>query len=830
MTGRFFSSTWNPLLRPFAGAPAAGGESAAGQPRSRSLARAVAHKMIVFVALLLIVSQMVVFLAIDRAVSANTLTSIRKELAVGERIFHRVLKERSEQLITAARVLTSDFAFRQAIATADQATMTSALNNHGSRIGADKMVLVSPDGHVMAAAGSLDNILLHGLANNFADLVADAAQSGTASAIRLCGGEPCQVVVVPVLAPAPIGWVVLGFGIDAPLAAELGALTALDVSFATWRRTSGWELAASTLQGAQFERLRRSLGKTLPTVVLAELAAETAEEHVTSPAALTIGNDHAVLAVLQRSMTEALARFASLRAILLGLAALSLGATIIGSLIIARSISRPVTALVEFAQRLEAGQYDQGPPAGGSDELGQLANAFNNMRLAISAREQQIKAMAYHDSLTGLPNRALFNDRLHQAIGVAKRLNHPVSVMLIDLNRFKEVNDTLGHHVGDMLLREVAVRLRGVLARASDTAARLGGDEFAVLLPTAGSSVAEDMAQRLRRALMQPVVIEDRQLDVEGSIGVATFPRHGQDPNVLMSHADAAMYFAKRKRLPCAVYEPSHEAEMDGSESLAMASELRRAVEHDELLLHYQPRLDLRSGEALHAEAMVRWQHPQRGFLSPSEFIPFAERTDCIHQVTRWVVENAFAQVSRWRKEGFPVKLSVNLSVRDLLASDLTNYLRQALREHSVSARWFTLEITESAIMDDPEHTLDTVKQLKSMGFALSLDDFGSGYSSLAMIKKLPVSEIKIDQSFVAKMDSDKGDLAIVRSVIDLAHNMNLEVVAEGVESEQALELLQELQCDHAQGYHIGMPQSASQFEQWIRQRPAPAVPRRISA
>lgn len=806
------------MRRAVGGTPESGrGSAAEAPPRRSSLARALAHRMIVFVALLLVASQVLVFLAIDRAVSSNTLVSVREEIAVGERIFHRLLRERSDQLITAARLLTSDFAFRQAIASGDQGTIASALNNHGSRIGAEKMVLVGPDGRIMATAGATATTAPAASATAFAELVADAARSGTASGIKLSDGEPSQVVVVPVLAPAPIGWVVLGFSIDARLAEELSALTSLDISFAGWQRDRGWTLAASTLGAERREQLRHTLADVSPTGAIGRLATTVADDHVTSASALSIDDNHAVLAILQRSMTEALARFGSLREILLWLGAISLGATIVGSLLIARSISRPVTALVAFAQRLEGGDYEHGPPPGGNDELGQLATAFNSMRQAISAREQQIKAMAYHDSLTGLPNRVLFNDRLHQAIGVAQRLDHPVSVMLIDLNRFKEVNDTLGHYVGDLLLREVAVRLRGALARASDTAARLGGDEFAVLLPAVGAAKAQEVAQRLRQALMQPVEIEGHLLDVDGSIGVASFPQHADEPNLLMSRADAAMYVCKRRRLPCVVFEDGHEAELDGSETLALATELRQAAERSEFRLYYQPRVDLSRRGTMHAEALVRWQHPQRGLLMPNEFIPFAERTDCIHAITLWVIAEAFAQVARWRNQGLPMSLSINLSVRDLLSEDLVPELQQLLQNHGASAQWFVLEITESAIMDDPERTRKIATQLKNLGFGLSLDDFGSGYSSLAQIKRLPVTEIKIDQSFVAKVTTERDDLAIVRSVIDLAHNMNLEVVAEGVESQQALDLLQRLCCDHAQGYHVGIPMPAKDFEQWIR-------------
>ncbi len=786
--------------------------------RPGSMARAVAHQVIVFVALLLMLIQLIIFTAINGAVSANALQNIREELQVGERIFHRLLDGRSQQLITAARILTSDFAFRQALMTGDRGTVASALSNHGSRIGASKMILVAPNNSVLADASASGDVT-GGSLFAFPELVSEAATSGNASAIKLVDGVAYQLVVVPVLAPAPVGWVVLGFSIDGRLAAELGALTSLEVSFATWHGSDGWQMAASTMGPESRERLLGVLRKTVLENAARSIPNLSSDDYVTSASTLTSGRGGGVVAILQRSLGEAIARFSMLRMTLLALAALSLAGTIIGSVMIARSISRPVTALVDFARRLERGDYEHGPPQSRADELGELASAFNNMRLAISAREQQIKAMAYHDALTGLPNRALFNDRLHQAIGVARRLNHPVSVMLIDLNRFKEVNDTFGHHVGDLLLCEVGMRLRGALTRASDTAARLGGDEFAVLLQVATTEVAEDVARKILRSLEDPVPFEKRLLDVEGSIGVATFPEHGDDLHVLMSHADAAMYHAKRKRLGFTVYHPRLNAQPETDGRLSLSGELRQAVERSEFVLYYQPRVSLGDSHVCEAEALVRWQHPSRGFLSPDEFIAFAEQTGYIREITHWVMNAAFAQSACWRAKGLAIAISINLSVRDLLSAGLVARCRELLLRHGVSPHWFTLEITESVIMDDPERALETALQLHEMGFSLSIDDFGTGYSSLALIKKLPVAELKIDRSFVMTMASDLEDLTIVRSVIDLAHNMGLLVVAEGVESAQALELLAEMGCDVAQGYHICKPVSADQLESWLARR-----------
>ncbi|WP_157354209.1 bifunctional diguanylate cyclase/phosphodiesterase [Aromatoleum toluclasticum] len=786
-----------------------------------SMARFVAHQVIVFVALLLVAIQLVTLVALNWAVSENARESVRKEVDVGRRIFGRVMEDRTQQLTTAASVLASDFGLRQALMSNDHATIVSAMANHAARIGAAKMMLIGLDRRVIGETAAQGNQGERPLFP-FPHLIENAERKGAASAIALIDDAPFQLVVVPVLAPVPVAWVMVAFTVDNKLAQDLSLLTGLDVSFATWARGRGWHVAATTLPPPKTSALLGALappaGAAVPPISPDLLGAD----FLLSGSVLGREDNAAVVAILQSSLGAAIARFDGLRVILLALAAFSLCATVVGSLLIARSISRPVSALAEFARRMERGEYDQGPPATRSDELGELAASFNRMRLAIAAREQQIKSMALQDALTGLPNRALFNERLQQAVGLARRLAQPVSVLLIDLNRFKEVNDTLGHHVGDRLLCEVAERLRAVLVRASDTPARLGGDEFAVLLPTASEAMAEATARKILQAFEAPVFVEGRQLDVGGSIGIATFPDHGDDPNVLMSRADAAMYVAKRKRMGCAVYDVAFDTEAESHGRLSLSGELRQAVDEDQLVLYYQPRLDLASGRITGVEALVRWQHPVRGFVPPDQFIPFAEQTGCIREITRWVMGRAFEQCARWRAAGLALEVSINLSARDLLGPELPQRCAELLASHDASPQWFRLEITESALIDDPARALDTVARLHEMGFSLSIDDFGTGYSSLAQLKRLPVAELKIDKSFVIDMARDPDDMTIVRSVIDLAHNMGLSVVAEGVETDEVRQLLCAMGCDYLQGYHICKPLPVTQLEPWLARRGAP--------
>ena len=443
---------------------------------------------------------------------------------------------------------------------------------------------------------------------------------------------------------------------------------------------------------------------------------------------------------------------------------------------------------------------------------------LGRLRDAVAERERQ----ALHDMLTGMPNRRQFVERATTAIRAALRLKRSGAVLLLDLDRFKDVNDTLGHASGDLLLCQVAERLVSA-SRTGELVARLGGDEFAVLLRGGDAALAESVARRIAAAFDAPLTLEDHTIDMGAGIGMACWPQHAADADVLLSRAEVAMYAAKRRTEGPLMYHAAIDAA--SAQTLSLLTELRQALERNELRLYLQPKLTLDTGRVGGAEALVRWQHPQRGLVPPMEFIPFAEQTGFIRQMTMWVFEEAARHWLLLQAEGIPLILSVNLSTRDLLDTELPQKFDSLLVKHRVPAEAFCLEITESAIMDDPQRALGTLNRLAGLGFKLSIDDFGTGYSSLAYLKRLPVNELKIDKSFVMSMERDQDDAKIVRSTIDLAHNLGLTVVAEGVENAKVLELLRELDCDEAQGYHMGRPMPASEFHAWTlawaaKQRP----------
>jgi diguanylate cyclase (GGDEF)-like protein len=419
---------------------------------------------------------------------------------------------------------------------------------------------------------------------------------------------------------------------------------------------------------------------------------------------------------------------------------------------------------------------------------------------------EKIQHQALHDDLTGLPNRLYFREYIDGAIAAAREQGSSVAVFLLDLDRFKEINDTLGHQWGDELLKELAGRLRSVTGDEA-LLARLGGDEFGVVAPGHGPDDAGDLARAVRSALEAPFAARGIPLVIEASMGISLYPEHGRDVDTLIQHADVAMYSAKDRRLGYALYDDT--LDTSTAAELALMSELRTALEREEIVLYYQPQIEVRSGRVVGLEALVRWQHPERGLLPPGAFIPFVERTGLSTSLTEYVLGRVAHQLQEWRAAGVEVDVAVavNLTMFDLLDTTLPEKVARLLEEAGMEHHRLEVEITERVIMADPVRVRGVVERLKETGVRIAIDDFGTGYSSLSYLKTLPVDVIKIDRSFVMGMMEDESDRAIVRSTIDLAHNLGLRVVAEGVDSKDSLQELARFGCDVAQGFHIAAPQ-----------------------
>lgn len=782
--------------------------------------------VVLFLGLLLLV-QAASFLAIRASIDRNARAAINDELLVGERVLTRVLDQNAQKLAEGASLLAADYGFRAAVSSNDADTIASVLANHGERIGATVTALLDTEFRLRAAAQPGLQELLPVTQR----LAARALASKRASEIVVLGHRPFQLVMVPMRAPVVVGWVLMGFPIDQRLVDDMHALSSLQVSLQVRSDASStWTTAVSTLPLATRGQLEKQAALALEQVNGGHPAANSAAGSVTLALTL-LDNEYsgrtvmlaehdgaAVSALLLRSVDDAVAPYRQLQ---LGLAALTLVGVLvfgIGSVLTARHVTTPLRRLATAAERLGAGDYST--PLRGldrSDELGDVARAFERMRESIGEQQDEILKLAYWDPLTALPNRLQFRNAVRDAIVAAGKNGRTVSVIMLDLDRFKHVNDVLGYRFGDLLLRSVAERLTQQAVRGGDLVARLGGDEFAVLLagldPANDVALTRTVAKRINQAFDAALKLEDQTVDISASLGLANWPLHAGDADVLLSRAEVAMYTAKRQHDGPMVYDAALDAA--SSQTLSLLSELRHAVDHDELRLYLQPKLALGNARVVGAEALVRWQHPRRGLVPPMEFIPFAEQTGFIRVLTLWVFEQTAQLWKRLHDGGQTLTISINLSTRDLLDPELPQKFDALLVRHSVPAEAFCLEITESAIMDDPQRAQATLDKLSALGFRLSIDDFGTGYSSLAYLKRLPVDELKIDKSFVLNMEKDLDDARIVRSTIDLAHGLGLTVVAEGVENAQVWELLRELACDEAQGFHMGRPMPAAEFARW---------------
>ena len=470
-----------------------------------------------------------------------------------------------------------------------------------------------------------------------------------------------------------------------------------------------------------------------------------------------------------------------------------------------------------MARELEKGNLTRrvGPPYG-KGEIGTLAQTLDQMAVSLQKNAAQLHYQATHDGLTGLPNRNFFKEQLESDIATARTSSGSLALLLMDLDSFKEINDTIGHQNGDQLLKDVTQRLKNTIGQGG-LVARLGGDEFAVVLLKTDIESAAHYARKIISTFHEPFILDELPIATELSLGIALSPRDGGDADLLIRRAEVAMYRAKQAKTGYEFYEL--EKDQYRPERVTLLAELRRGIEQNELFLLYQPKIELGTGSLSGVEALVRWRHPKLGIVPPDQFISLAERTGLMKPLTSWVLNEALRQCIAWNHIGFKVSSAVNISSRNLEAT-FPDQIEAMLQLYALTPEWLELEITEGTIMKDPVHAKQILTRLRDMGIKISVDDFGTGYSSLAYLSKLPVNQIKIDKSFVLKMTSDESAAAIVRSTIDLGHELGLHVVAEGVENQEILEQLTALGCDSAQGYHISRPMSAAELATWLAQYP----------
>lgn len=754
--------------------------------------------------LLLLVVVGALYLAVQTATSAAVRSQAREQLEVGSLVFQQLLDVRGRQLHDAVQVLAADFGFKDAVASGDTETIRSALANHGLRINADVMMLLDLKGNLQVSS---DRKITAETAKRLTDQVAQRQKDGTQIFLMPIGDSIYLLVKTSVTAPLPIARVMMGFAVDDQFAAELRELTHLDLTLLA-TQTGLPDIWISTLPAAQLAVLQDSVHRSHAQALQRLLD----EAYLKQDLVLASGSDFQVRALLHKSLNQAQAAFAPLDRDILLIALVALLASLGGALLLARSVSQPVQQLAAVVERVGQGDYQVELNVQRSDELGRLAAAFKTMQHAIAERERQLAHNALHDALTGLPNRALALERLGSAI-TAQR---PTALLYLGVANFRAVNESLGPQGGDQALQQLSQRLQGML-RPGDSVARIIGDEFLLLLENSDSDSAVGVADRVQHILLRPLQVGEHDFTLECRMGIASYPEDGNAPEELLRRATIAMQDVAGSGGYLQVYQRGRDA--DQQRQIQLIRDLRHAPERAQLQLHYQPKLDLASGMVRQAEALLRWQHPQLGMVSPGEFIPLAERTGSIQLLTAWVIEEAVRQLAQWSDAGLWVQLSLNISTDDLIDPQLPARVSRLLTAYQVPAEQLIFEITESGVMLNPEVALQVLQGLRACGISLSVDDFGTGYSSLTQLKRMPVQELKIDQSFIRDLDDDSEDSVIVRSTIEMSHSLGLKVVAEGVEYERSLHLLKRWQCDAVQGYLISRPLPAQAFATWMKQR-----------
>lgn len=762
-------------------------------------------------ALLLLVVVAATYFAVKAATTRAVENQAQVQLNTGRQVFERLLDLRGRRLQYGLGWLTADGPFKQAVAAGNPAKVLAALRRHGTGIRSSEVFVLGLDGDVMVSTLAL---FTRGQIFPYRDALRQARRSGLQMLIVAMDGRPYLLVQDQVLDPQPIARVVMGFPMDTLFANELRSMSNLDVSFLSVQAGRPGPLFST--QPVAHQATTFSLLRDAPANAQASIQLFYGERVLSQVVSLAnTGGADEVRVLLQSPLEHALESFAPLDRQFLGIALAVLVVSLAGALFLARRVSRPLNALVEAAGRIGSGDYRTPVRVRGHDEFGLLARAFNAMQSGIAVRERQLAHNALHDPLTGLPNRALAMERLGSAISARR----PVVLLYLGIENYRAINEGFGPEGVEIMMRE-ASRCLCMSLLASDTAARITGSEFLLLLENTEVDRAVARADRLYALLTEPQHIGHDELRHEVSIGIAAYPADGQQVEELISRAAIARHDAAA--LPGYLQVYQQDRDLAHQRQITLIRDLRRAAAEGELHLCYQPKLDLKHGQVRQAEALLRWQHPTFGLVSPAEFIPLAERTGSMAGLTQWVIEEAIRQSAEWARRGLLIQLSVNISVDDLADDDLAIRVTALLAQYAVQAEQLIFEITESAIMHNPQQALRVLEQLRGCGISLAVDDFGTGYSSLAQLQRLPVQELKIDQSFVRNLDSTSGDGVIVRSTIEMSHNLGLKVVAEGVEFEPSLKLLKQWNCDTAQGYLISRPLNAMAFERWLRRERAP--------
>ncbi|MEQ3640109.1 MAG: EAL domain-containing protein [Alteromonas sp.] len=750
---------------------------------------------------LVLLSTLAILLSVWSSTTEHAKRELAESLEVARYVVAEVFSNREEQLFTNARVLTDDFGFKSAVASQDNATITSTLENHGNRVGADMMALLSLSGSITS---STSKGLQSGQQFPHPQLVQNALQQGGENAFIVVNNELYQVLLLLVEAPNPIAIAAIGFKIDEPVLARLKSITLSDVAIVAEEKDS-IVFRQSTLSDAQ-ENYKRVDG--VDELSWLSFIPSNQAQLITQNIPLFSDSETKITLELSESAETLLTEFAKLQKQISIIAALLLAISLIIAALFAKRISRPLRRLSTISQEIAAGVYNHKTfVTSHTTEIAALSDSFQSMQSNIQMREEQIQFQASHDLLTGLVNR------YHIADVINKKLYNKESFDVIGINilSFRNVNDVFGYSNGDLCLHTLA----GRLDELGGIAARLNGGEF-LWMPE--SRLSNNELAAIQAELEAPIYAESVVITLKLSFGELHCPEDADDPSTLLKRLAITLDHARHLPEHRVRYSPNFDAEY--TRRISIITELKQALHRDspELSLVYQPKLSLDTGSISHAEALMRWTSKTLGFVGPDEFILVAEQAGLIGAVTDWVIKRAINDTKTLVDNDVEVCVAINLSAKDILNKSLLPQIKSRIAEAGLSPTQLSFEITESDLVSDAQGVYSELGLYREAGFTLAIDDFGTGYSSLSYLKSLPVNELKIDKSFVLNLDKNQSDQQIVKTIIDLAHNFDLKVIAEGVETLPSLSLLNQWGCNYAQGYLISRPVPVEQFMQWYKE------------
>ncbi|MEM7096807.1 MAG: GGDEF domain-containing protein [Pseudomonadota bacterium] len=755
-----------------------------------------------------------VVLFVMQVVEQEVRKNAHADLRIGAKVVDQYLASRNQDLSAKVDVLAADYAIKEVLAFGEASSLRSALINHGNRVEASFAAFVWADGskpvfsHIEHEAPFEETLM---------DLIDENEDAPQISALLVDHGVH-QIIAAPVRAPTVIGFLVLGFEVGDSTLARIESLTALETALIRINNTNSSIIAPTPAHSAADAWLGEISEQNTT------FTAHTSAGEFISLNTTFLPGDIRVLIGLRRSVDEAMQPYRDARDAI-GLLALAILLVVAGlALWVAAGMARPLRRLTEVAEEMSDGNYRVAVSVRSKDEVGTLANAFRSMQGGIAEREAKISHQAYHDSLTGLPNREQLVRRINDHIFQQAPLLH---LACIRLTNVQTLMSSIGQKAGDELIIEAGRQIQKILPAVASLH-HTGTDEFFIFFASGSLEKVHTVLNEISHSLFGGVATSHHNVIVQAHCGSSVFPDHGKEPADVVRAARIAASDAEQRRVPHATYEPAREEQFD--RQIRIINDLPRAIAGAEIQLVYQPKITIETGAIYGAEVLVRWEHEELGFLPPDEFIPAAEQAGTITALTRYVIQRALVALKTWREEHPALTLGVNLSTRDLLDRGLPKFVQIQLDNSGLPADALTLEITETSIMENTDRALEVLHLLRDTGVRISIDDFGTGQSSLSQLHMLPVDELKIDKGFVMHLESDPASEILVDSTITLAHRFGLSVVAEGVEDEYSLRRLAELNCEVAQGYFFSKPVSQSTFTMWARDHVPKAYPERRDA